>query len=388
MRTVARLVGEYIARLGRVWVEGQVAELRVRPGATVAFLTLRDPVADVSIPVTAGRDLVSGLREGARVVVWAKPAYGFNRGSFALQAYDVRPVGVGELLARLERLKAVLAAEGLFAAERKRPLPFLPRVVGLVCGRASAAERDVREHAVRRWPEVRFRVEEVAVQGPYAVAEVTAALRRLDADSAVDVIVLARGGGSTEDLLPFSDESLCRAVAACGTPVISAIGHEPDVPLVDLVADLRASTPTDAGKRVVPDVAEERARIQAARQRLRQLLTARLDQEAQVLANLRSRPVLAAPQADLDRRTAEVAALRDRSRRCLGGTLETAAAEVGHTRARVAALSPAATLARGYAVAQRADGAVVRSPAQVSAGEALRLRLAEGELGATVASLP
>ena len=199
----------------------------------------------------------------------ARPAAVLRRraGTLSLAADQIRQVGVGELLARLEHLRSVLAAEGLFAADRKRPLPFLPGVVGVVCGRASAAEKDVVENGRRRWPAVRFRVEEVAVQGPTAVTEVTAALQRLDADPEVDVIVVTRGGGSLEDLLPFSNEALVRAVAACRTPVVSAIGHEADTPLLDLVADVRASTPTDAAKRVVPDVAEELDRVAQLRRR-------------------------------------------------------------------------------------------------------------------------
>lgn len=388
VRTVARLLGGWIERLGRIWVEGQVTGLRPRPGVSTVFLTLRDPVADVSIPVTASRELCAGLTEGARVVVWAKPSYYLNRGSLTLAALDIRPVGVGELLARLERLRAMLAAEGLFAADRKRPLPFLPRTVGLICGRASAAERDVRETAGRRWPAVRFRVEEVAVQGPYAVTEVTAALARLDADLRVEVIVLARGGGSVEDLLPWSDEALCRAVAAARTPVVSAIGHEQDVPLVDLVADQRASTPTDAGKLVVPDVAEELVGIDTLRQRARRALRGRVDREAAAITALRSRPVLARPHEAVDRRATDVAASRDRIRRCVHGALHRAHNDLSHTRARVTALSPAATLSRGYAVVQRADGAVVRAPAQVSETEPLRIRLAEGEIAAQVISAP
>src|SRR6266567_5240972 len=245
VRTVLQLVGGWIGKLGRVWVEGQIAECTKR-GGTV-YLTLRDPVAAVSTRVTCARAVFDETdpQVGARVVIYAKPDFNASRGSFALSALQIRAVGLGELLARLERLRKSLAAEGMFAPERKRPLPFLPGLVGLVCGRDSAAERDVLENAARRWPSVRFRVEQVAVQGPYAVAEVTDALHALDADTEVDVIIVARGGGSIEDLLPFSDESLVRAVAACRTPVVSAIGHEQDVPLLDLVADVRASTPTD-----------------------------------------------------------------------------------------------------------------------------------------------
>ena len=248
------------------------------------FLTLRDPVAAVSVRVICPRAVLDAAdpppAEGARVVVWAKPDFNTTRGSFSLSAIEIRAVGIGELLARLERLRRALAAEGLFAAERKRPLPFLPGKIGLICGRDSAAERDVLRNAARRWPAVQFRVEQVAVQGPYAVAEVIDALQRLDADPAVDVIIIARGGGSIEDLLPFSDETLVRAVAACQTPVVSAIGHEQDTPLLDLVADVRASTPTDAARRVVPDVAEQLALIAQLRGRARRCLTGRLDRES------------------------------------------------------------------------------------------------------------
>ncbi|MFZ5850609.1 MAG: exodeoxyribonuclease VII large subunit [Actinomycetota bacterium] len=388
VRTVSRLLADWIGRLGRVWVEGQVTQVSRRPGAGMVFLTLRDPVADVSLQVTCPRAaydaLVPPLSDGARVVVHARPELFLARGSLSLAATEIRPVGVGELLARLERLRRTLAAEGLFAAERKRPLPFLPEVVGLVCGRGSAAEHDVLENTRRRWPSVRFRVCNVAVQGPYAVTEVVGALRELDADPAVEVIVVARGGGSVEDLLPFSDETLLRAVAACRTPVVSAIGHEQDAPLLDLVADARASTPTDAAKRVVPDVAEQRRLVADLRARGRRAVAGRLDREAHLLTGLRSRPVLARPLEGLDQRAAEVAGLRERARRSFTGRLDRAADDLAHCRGRIGGLSPQATLARGYAVLQRADGTVVRQPGQVAPGEALTARLAEGRLGLTV----
>ena len=388
VRTIAKAIADWVGRLGRVWIEGQVTEVSRRPGVGTVFLTLRDPVADVSLRVTCPRAvcdrLAPPLAEGARVVVWARPEFYVPRGQLTLTAFDIRPVGVGELLARIERVKAALAAEGLFAAERKRPLPFLPRLVGLICGRGSAAEHDVLEVAARRWPAVRFRVEATAVQGPFAVTEIVDALRRLDRDPEVDVIVVARGGGSFEDLLPFSDEALCRAVAAALTPVVSAIGHEPDSPLLDHVADVRAATPTDAAKRVVPDVAEERARVDAMRDRLRRCVTAHLDREQRTLDGLRSRPVLADPAAVLRRHADEVTALRDRTRRCLRAALDAADADLRHTRARVVALSPAATLERGYAVVRRSDGAVVRSPDEVSGGELLDVRVAGGRFDVAV----
>jgi exodeoxyribonuclease VII large subunit len=382
---VLRLVGDWIGRLGRIWIEGQIAEL-TRRGSTV-FLTLRDPVAAVSVRVICARTVLDANdpapAEGARVVVWAKPDFNINRGSFALTALEVRAVGIGELLARLERLRQSLAAEGLFAAARKRPLPFLPATVGLICGRESAAERDVLRNAARRWPAVRFRVENVAVQGTYAASEVIDALRRLDTDPAVDVIIIARGGGSIEDLLPFSDESLIRTVAACRTPVVSAIGHEQDVPLLDQVADVRASTPTDAARRVVPDVVEQSELIAQLRSRARRRLAGQLDREFSWLMDIRSRPAIAAPVREIERRQEQVLGLAERARRCLSARLDRAADDIAHTRARLLALSPAATLHRGYAIVQRPDASVVRAAAGIADGEPLTLRFAEDQLTVT-----
>jgi exodeoxyribonuclease VII large subunit len=388
VRTVAMKIAEWVARLGEVWVEGQVTQLS-RRGSGTAFLTLRDPAADVSVSVTCRGDVLDGivLADGARVVIRARPDYYVGRGTLSLRATEVRPVGIGELLARLERLKRLLHAEGLFAADRKRPLPFLPGKVGLVTGRASAAERDVLENARRRWPAVRFRVEGVPVQGPTAVPAIVDALHRLDHDRSVDVIVVARGGGSVEDLLPFSDEALIRAVAALRTPVVSAIGHEPDSPLLDLVADLRCSTPTDAGRRVVPDMAEEQARVDALRQRGRRVLGARVERGLGELAGLR-RSGRRCVTVQLGRSGAELDGLRDRARRSVRSRVDAAEADLAHSRARVSALSPEATLRRGYAVVQRADGVVVRAPSDVQPGDPLRLRLAGGELGAVAAAPP
>jgi exodeoxyribonuclease VII large subunit len=385
VRTVARSLAEWIDRLGRVWVEGQVTQISRRPGTV--FLTLRDPVADMSLSVTCPRGVceavVPPLAEGARIVLHGKPEFYAGRGTLSLKAIEIRPVGVGELLARLERLKALLGQEGLFAAERKKPLPFLPRRVGLITGRASAAERDVLENATRRWPAVQFEVREVAVQGHLAVEQVLGALQQLDASPEVDVIVVARGGGSVEDLLPFSDEALCRAVARCRTPVVSAIGHEPDSPLLDLVADVRCSTPTDAGKRVVPDVQEEAQRVRQARDRARRVVTQLVATEHARLEAVRSRPVLAAPTTLVDARREDVRALLERSRRCTAARLDRARSDLEHVRARVVALSPQATLDRGYAVVQDEDGAVVRDADAVPPGTDLQVRLAEGVLFVT-----
>jgi exodeoxyribonuclease VII large subunit len=388
VRQIANAIAQWIDRLGAVWVEGQVAQLSRRQGMNTVFLTLRDPVADVSVPVTCSRQLFDSLNpplvEGARVVVHAKPSYYANRGTLSLRATDIRMVGLGELLARIERRRQLLAAEGLFAQERKRPLPFLPRCVGLITGGGSAAERDVLEVARRRWPAVEFRVVHTAVQGPQAAGDVMQALGRLDRDAEVDVIVIARGGGSVEDLLPFSDEGLLRAVFAARTPVVSAIGHEPDSPLLDLVADRRAATPTDAAKTVVPDVVEESERIQHARARLRQVLTAWVAREQHALDTLRARPVLADPASGLADRLDEVHLLRDRARRSLRHRIERADDDLEHRLARVRALSPLATLSRGYAVVQDAEGHVVTSPAQTTAGAVLSIRVADGRIGAEV----
>jgi exodeoxyribonuclease VII large subunit len=386
---VSRLIGSWVDRLGAIWVEGQITQLSRRPGAGVVFLTLRDPSHDVSVGVTCYRAVFDAVAdvvaEGARVVVHAKPEWYAPRGQLSLRAAEIRPVGVGELLARLEQLKRSLTREGLFAPERKRPLPFLPQLVGLVCGRASAAERDVLENARRRWPAVRFEVRNVAVQGTHAVPQVVRAVQELDALDEVDVIVVARGGGSVEDLLPFSDEQLVRTVAGCRTPVVSAIGHEPDQPLLDLVADLRASTPTDAAKKVVPDVGEEYERVRFLRDRARRSVAALVEREERGLAHALARPSLQHPHRLVEERAEQVAAVLDRGRRTLRHLLDRADSELLHTRARVVALSPAATLRRGYAVLQTAGGAVVRAPEEVAPGQELHARVAEGGLTVRVA---
>jgi exodeoxyribonuclease VII large subunit len=381
-----RLVGDWIGRLGRIWVEGQIAELN-RRGSTV-FLTLRDPLAAVSVRVICPRAALEATQpspgEGARVVLWAKPEFNTAKGSFALVATEIRAVGIGELLARLELLRKSLAAEGLFSSARKRPLPFLPSTVGLICGRESAAERDVLRNAARRWPAVRFRVEQVAVQGSHAASEVIAALQRLDADPAVEVIIIARGGGSIEDLLPFSDEDLIRAAAATVTPVISAIGHEQDVPLLDLVADMRASTPTDAARRAVPDVAEQLAIIDQLRSRARRTLAGRLDRERSWLEAVRSRPSLASPVREIDRRQERILALTERARQSLSAGLARASDDIAHTRARLVALSPSSTLRRGYAIVQREDAGVVRAARELTAGQVLTVRFPDDQASVTV----
>ncbi|GAA4077592.1 exodeoxyribonuclease VII large subunit [Nocardioides kongjuensis] len=387
VRAIANALAGWIDRLGAVWVEGQVTQISRRPGLATVFMTLRDSVADISVPVTCSRVMFDGLptpvTEGASVVIHARPSYYANRGSLSLNAREIRMVGLGELLARLERRRQLLAAEGLFAQERKRRLPAVPRRIGLVTAPSSAAERDVLENATRRWPGVAFTTAYAAMQGQRSAEEVIEAVRRLDADPEVDVIVVARGGGSVEDLLPFSDEGLIRVVAAARTPVVSAIGHEPDSPLLDLVADVRASTPTDAAKLIVPDMAQERMMVDRARDALRRAVRHRLDREQAQLDTLRSRPALAHPGTMIDARLDELDDWRSRIRRQLEWQLDRAVDDLDHRRARVRALSPLATLRRGYAVLQDADGHVVTSVGAVSPDATLSVRVADGRIHVT-----
>lgn len=390
VRAVAIRVKGWIDRLGSVWVEGQLTQINLRPGVRTVFMVLRDPAADMSLTVTCTPELVASapvkLTEGTQVVVCGKPNFYTARGSFSLRLSEIRAVGIGELLARIERLRRLLDAEGLFDPRLKRPLPFLPGTIGLITGRASAAERDVMSVTGTRWPAVRFAVRNTAVQGPTAVAQIVEALRALDADPAVEVIVLARGGGSVEDLLPFSDETLCRAIAACRTPVVSAIGHEPDSPLCDLVADLRAATPTDAAKRIVPDAAAEQALVDDLRRRSAQAVRHWVVREERLLTQLRSRPVLADPLHALTRRSEEIQRALAAVRREVTRLVDVQSERVEHLAARLATLGPAATLARGYAVVQTVGATgphVLRSVEDAAAGTRLRIRVADGAVAAT-----
>ncbi|MGO4255948.1 exodeoxyribonuclease VII large subunit [Marmoricola sp. RAF53] len=391
VRQVVGMISGWVDRLGAVWIEGQVVQLNRPANSATDFLTLRDKLADVSVQLTCPRAVVDSLPtplvNGAQIVVHGKPSVYPNRGSLSLQVREIRLVGEGELLARLERRRQLLAAEGLFALELKRPLPFLPLQVGLVTAKDSAAERDVVENARRRWPGVTFATRYAAMQGPSAATQVIEALGALDRDPGVDVIVIARGGGSVEDLLPFSDEALIRAVHAATTPVVSAIGHEPDSPLLDLVADLRASTPTDAAKRVVPDVAEEAQRVAQVRERMRRHVAGLVTREQQRLDDLRGRPVMADPRGELVHRREEVDALRGRGRRVLGHVLDRAEDDLEHRLARVRALSPLATLNRGYAVLSDADGTLLSSVGAVRPGQSLTIRVADGRITAEVAGV-
>ncbi|WP_394939216.1 exodeoxyribonuclease VII large subunit [Psychromicrobium sp. YIM B11713] len=384
LRLLSEKLKAHIDRAPAAWVEGQIIELNRR--ANVSYLTLRDIDAEISLSVTLfGSTLDSlevPLEKGARVVAQLKPDFWLKTGRLSMQGKHIRAVGLGELLARIEALRQALAAEGLFAAERKKKLPLLPQRIGLITGRDSDAMKDVLRNAALRWPAVQFEVREVPVQGVNSVAQIIGALAELDPDPRIDVIVIARGGGSLEDLLGFSHESLVRAVSAAQTPVVSAIGHEADRPLLDEVADLRASTPTDAAKRIVPDLREELDGVQRMRNQLRRGIELLADRERERLAQLRSRPVLANPDGMITVRAEDLRRLQDRAFSSISLMTTRHRDSLSHLLAQVRSLSPQKTLDRGYAVVQLDDGRVLRSAADAPPGTALKIRLAQGMLGA------
>ena len=385
VRAISERIGAIIDTLSEVWIEGELSEINVRPGSPTIFMRLRDPSADMSISVRCFKNIFDSIaphEQNARVVIRSKPTWWTKNGSLSFNISEIRQVGVGELMARLEALKNLLASEGLFDQGRKLPLPFLPNVVGLICGRNSDAGKDVVENAKRRWPGVKFEIREVAVASALAVTEVSTALAELDSDKNVDVIIITRGGGSFEDLLPFSDESLLRLVADCKTPIISAIGHEKDAPLLDLVADWRASTPTDAGKRVVPDMSEELARISNLQDRSNRYIQSRIEFELAKLASNMERQIMREPELIISTRRDVIKELAARSHRSMSSALALGREEISGLRTQVRTLSPQATLDRGYSVVQTSDGSVVRKASELKSGQRLRLRLAQGEVGA------
>lgn len=377
-------IAAWVDRLGQVWIEGEVTQWQVRGGHV--YGKLRDLEADATVSFTVWRSvaqrLTSDFAQGDRVVALVKPNFWVKGGSLTVQVFDVSHVGLGELLERLERLRKQLQSEGLFALERKKPLPFLPGLVGLVTGRDSDAEKDVIRNATLRWPGVKFEVHYAAVQGDRAAKEVAAGIAALDQNPAVDVIVVARGGGDFQNLLPFSDEAVVRAAAAATTPIVSAIGHEADRPLLDEVADLRASTPTDAAKRIVPDVGEELAGIDQARSRMMSRLSQVLAHETDRLTQLRARPVLAMPERIIDERADELVRWVARGAELADRAVVDRAQQIVETRGRLTALSPQATLERGYAIVQLESDEVLQNPTDAPEGTALRVSLAGGKLAA------
>ena len=368
VRVISEAIGEYLNRLGMVWIEGELSEVNERPGSQMVFMRLRDTSAEMSISVMCYKNVLESIKplpENARVVINSKVTWFAKSGSLTFSAKEIKQVGIGELLARLEHLKQVLAAEGLFAAERKKALPFLPNKVGLICGRGSAAEKDVIENAKRRWPAVEFEIRTVAVQGSQAVLEVSAALKELETNKDVDVIIITRGGGSFEDLLPFSDEGLVRLAASCKTPIVSAIGHEQDAPLLDLVADWRASTPTDAAKRVVPDIAEEKLKISQLQDRVIRKIVNQITAEMEKIAALIMRPFMKDPTKLITYKFDELT----------------------HITARLRTLSPQATLERGYTIVRDSSGAIVKTATALKVDQPINLKFATGTASAKTISI-
>ncbi|NBO34601.1 MAG: exodeoxyribonuclease VII large subunit [Actinobacteria bacterium] len=382
VHSVSTMIGEYIGRLGTIWVEGQLAEVNPRKGLT--YISLRDTDRDVSLSlyVASGvmESLATTVEQGSRVLVQVKADWWAKRGSLQFKVLQMRAVGIGELMARLEALRNLLAAEGLFNEDRKKPLPFLPRRIGLICGQSSDAMHDVIENAKRRWPDVQFEVREVAVQGVNCVRQVSSALTELDAISDIDVIVIARGGGAFEDLLPFSDESLIRVVASVDTPVVAAIGHEEDRPLIDYVADYRASTPTDAARKIVPDVLQEISDLRNARSRIQALISAGITKLEQQLALTRSRPALASPATLITQRINENNGLRSAMHIKVRNFIELEGAHLNGTNATLRALSPQGTLERGFSIVRNARNQIVKSASNAKPGDELRIKFAEGEI--------
>ncbi len=382
LRLLAQKMRAYIERMPQLWVEAQVLEYRPRPGTRMAFFVLRDPQTDVSMNITAYPSVVEdagpAFEPGARVILRVKPNFWETRGTLSLRAEKIFVEGEGDLLARVEQLRKQLAAEGLFAVERKRRIPFIPQRIGLICGRGAKAKDDVLVNALARWPAAAFEIREVAVQGERCVTEVTAALHELDRDIRIDVIIITRGGGSVEDLLPFSDEALVRAVAAATTPIISAIGHEEDAPLLDLVADVRASTPTDAARQVVPHLAELKVDITHGVTRLRGAITRRLEYERNLVDGLVSRPVLASPTSTIEQQSDWVATQLVRMSAAVSRRVGVEQSRVSSLSATLTALSPEATLRRGYTILRNPAGKIVRSTEDLARGNLLEGVLSEG----------
>lgn len=386
---VIMAVKDWVGRCGEIWVDAQIVEIKRRSGPT-QFLTFRDRVADMSAQVTASSlvlDAVGPLPEGSRVTARLRPRVFDRTTSLSFECLEIQVSGEGKLLAQLEQLKRKLQAEGLFDAHRKRRLPIVPRVIGLVTGKDSDAERDVLTNVIRRWPAASIRTRHAVVQGPNSAESVMVALAALDADPEVEVIILARGGGSLEDLLSFSDEGLVRAVSAARTPVVTAIGHERDSPIVDLVADVRASTPTDAAKLVVPDHAQEAAGVADARARLGRAVDARLADLQRQLNDLRSRPVLVDPTSAFDAHYDKLSLLRHRLEGSIGRVLRDEEATLGTAVSTIRALSPKRTLERGYAVLVDDAHQSVSAVDDTAAGARIHAYLADGQLSLDVVEI-
>ena len=374
---------DWIERLGYLWIEGELASIKL--GTTNMFGELRDLQQENSVSIHAWSvaKIPADLKQGDRVLALIKPAFWPKGGKLTMQVVEMRKVGLGELLERIERLRVQLTAEGLTSIERKQPLPFLPNKIGLITGKDSDAEKDVLQNAKLRWPDVSFRVIHTLVQGDKAAPEVIAAIKTLDSDPEVDVIIIARGGGSFLDLMVFSDEALVRTAATATTPIVSAIGHEADRPVLDDVADLRASTPTDAAKRVVPDVVEERHKLEQLRQRLFMRVDGYVANQVAMIDQIRSRPILANPFTFIDDKQLDLDRCLTSIRANLNIVIDREELQLAHLKQQVRSLSPQSTLDRGYSVVRDDKGHVIADASAVKGGQKLRVRLAKGEIGVT-----
>lgn len=383
---LSKSLKDWIEKLGRVWVEGELQQIQLR-GSNI-FGSLRDLDLENSIEIHAfessDADIEIGLKQGDRVVALLQPAFWAKNGKLTMRVLKMHKVGLGELLERIERLRQQLIAEGLTDPQRKKPLPFLPAKIGLITGANSDAEKDVLQNSKNRWPEVQFEIIHTLVQGDKAAGEIVMAMQQLDSMKEVDVIIVARGGGSFQDLLPFSDERLVRAAAALSKPIVSAIGHENDQPLLDLVADLRASTPTDAAKRVVPDVMEERKLIKTSLDRISYRILSFLDAQQQLIQAIRSRPVLASPFGFVDAQSDQLKLTKKRLMEILDWRITKAEAELKDFTSSVRALSPKLTMERGYAVITNESGEILR---EVKTGEEFLVQLSAQEIQATAKSV-
>ena len=381
---VSKTIGDYVAKLGRVWVEGQIIKSQVY--GNLAYISFRDPDLDISIQVVAATSVIDSLQppleEGSRVVMHASVEWWSKKGDLKLRAHAIQNVGVGDLLVRIQMLRNALEAEGLFKPERKQKLPFLPRKVGLITGRDTDALKDVVVNARRRWPATQFEIKEIALQQQGTPLAAIKAMQELEAIEDVDVIVIARGGGSFEDLLPWSDEGLARAVAKCSKPVVSAIGHEADHPILDDVADVRASTPTDAARKIVPDLEDETAQVSRNSSRLRDLRTRWFEEQNRHLAFAKQTLTAKSPKALVEIKQGEIKLIQQELRTIAQNHIKSLKAELQANSARLKALSPFNVLARGYAVATDQAGNVIRDGKTLSAGEVFNIRVEAGTFGA------
>ena len=388
VKDASRALQEIISSMPSVWIEGQITSIKIRPGSDWVFVDLRDVSAEATLNVVFNRSVLdnapSQIESGQRVLVHGKPEFWMNRGSLVFRARVIQPVGLGELMIQLEKLKQKLLQEGLFSPENKKPLPFLPKKIGLICGRASAAMKDVMENTMLRWPGIDFAVHEVAVQGVKSSSEVRAALAQLNAEDEVDVIVITRGGGSFEDLLPFSDELLLRAVYASKIPVVSAIGHEQDNPLLDYVADLRASTPTDAATKLVPDIEDEIDLIDLWINRMREKIASRIEKEKLNLERLLETSALNSPEEFIQGHRDKILEFKQFLRNNIQNKIYVQQTWFKPRLAQLRTLSPLGTLSRGFAIVQKQSGQIIRSEKDVKDEEILAIRLEKDSLNAKV----